>query len=154
MVGRYNGKLLEPRTLTNRMNKRHWLFAPCRSSCLPLPPAAASFEARPAVCVACAPARSALAVKRSSQPCRQPVHCSRRALKYPGWADDTLVAAWPAFLESCRGLANASAMAALAVTARRRSRSMRGSNASLRRFSKAEFACPFRRSIERQPRGA
>ena len=67
-------------------------------------------EPAPVVCPACAvcqqcpaPALPTLPATPVSPPLAKPMQAARWS-DLPGWAEDDLVAAWPAFLQSCRGL--------------------------------------------------
>lgn len=70
-------------------------------------------EPAPVVCPACAvcqqcpapalPALPTTPVTPVAQPPAKPMQVARWG-DLPGWAEDDLVAAWPAFLQSCRGL--------------------------------------------------
>jgi len=66
-------------------------------------PAPSSACAAPPSCPAC-PACAVAGSAPSPQPAARPLQAARWS-DLPGWNDDDLAAAWPAFLQSCRALA-------------------------------------------------
>ena len=80
-------------------------------ACALLASCAAVHEPAPVVCAACpvcpAPQQCSApaATTVPAQPPAKPLQPARWS-DLPGWAEDNLVAAWPAFLQSCRGLAS------------------------------------------------
>lgn len=122
------------------MNKRHWLLAPLALLLLLLAACGGVRETRPAVCVACAPCQKCPGGEtvEPALPPASPLQPARWE-DIPGWADDTLVAAWPAFLESCRGLAGKAQWPLWRPACEAAKQVDAGSNASLRRFFESEF---------------
>jgi membrane-bound lytic murein transglycosylase A len=71
--------------------------------------ACATVKAPPADCPACAVCTACPAAPAAAPAPAQPPAKALQAARWadlPGWADDDLVAAWPAFLQSCRALAS------------------------------------------------
>jgi membrane-bound lytic murein transglycosylase A len=85
------------------------LFVALLAGCSSLPPGTVPAPvAVPAVCAPCQACPVCPAVAPSPEPApafsRSLLPASWSAL--PGWADDDVAAAWPAFLQSCRGVAS------------------------------------------------
>jgi membrane-bound lytic murein transglycosylase A len=78
------------------------LLAVLLSACGTLAPSGASCAAPPS-CPACPPCAAA-GPASTPQPAAKPLQAARWS-DLPGWNDDDLAAAWPAFLQSCRALA-------------------------------------------------
>jgi membrane-bound lytic murein transglycosylase A len=68
------------------------------------PPPAPACPACPAA-AACAPCPAVVPPLAAPAPAAEKPLQAARWADLPGWADDDLTAAWPAFLQSCRGLA-------------------------------------------------
>jgi membrane-bound lytic murein transglycosylase A len=91
-------------TLTNAMPKLHalvGLVAVLLGACTTVPPAAPPAACAPCpTCAVCPPVAPV-----TPPPFARTLQAGAWA-DLPGWSDDDVAAAWPAFLESCRGMAS------------------------------------------------
>lgn len=89
------------------------------------------------ICPKCAPC-SATGADVSAQPPARPMQASLWS-DLPGWSEDDLVAAWPAFLQSCRGLASKSQWALWRAACEEAKGLPASDSGVLRRFFESRF---------------
>lgn len=92
----------------------------------------------PAVCPACPVCVQCPAVPAPAAPPAKPMQAARWA-DLPGWADDDLSAAWPAFLQSCRALASRPKWLLWRAACTEAKSLAASDGAALRRFFEARF---------------
>lgn len=101
-------------------------------------PAPSSACAAPPACPACPPCAAAGSTASAQPAAARPLQAARWS-DLPGWNDDDLAAAWPAFLQSCRALAKRPQWPQWQVVCDE-ARSLNGSaTASIRRFFESRF---------------
>lgn len=90
------------------------------------------------ICPACAVCLQCPAPPPPVQPAAKPLQAARWS-DLPGWAEDDLTAAWPAFLQSCRGLASRAQWLLWRAACDEAKGLAASDNAALRAFFEARF---------------